>query len=228
MYKNILAQSRDRLIRFEKLLSRFQDEKGNEIPTPYESKNFIWCEKGKRAHEGYKFTQEDIKETCKWWCTFCVTTEVELPEASGYEPSLYGIYIKQLQELNDYILTSASTNEPHDITRQEMFINCYTTPEIADKLVNFANENKCKYSKHDGKTIEHTYINNNKQITDEKKIRKFCYKHNRTMVRGECFPGYFSKEEEDFIYNNLVFVTIEDPDIKNRDLYEKLLNYLKV
>jgi hypothetical protein len=79
-----------------------------------------------------------------------------LPDATGLEPSLYGSYLKEIQELSRYILPTASTNCPHNLDFQTMWICFYTTRAIANKLAKYFEslDPKYDYLKNDNKTKE--------------------------------------------------------------------------
>ena len=146
------------------------------------------------------------------------------PGENGIEDSLTGKYFDQILELNNYIYTTASTNYPYDDTFQPMFLEFYIMRSNALKLINQIRGNKqynfimCDYSKNE---YEYQFMPSCEDcLITEDMIKSLAH----SDLSDNIFPRVYSLLRDE--HNPIVQMTIEDINMKDRTLYDKILKFL--
>ena len=145
---------------------------------------------------------------------------------TGIELSLNGRWLDIMIELNYYIFTTSSTNYPDKPNFQNMFIGGYLHLQDSWLLCQYFYTHKKSYNilLYDQVQQHILYLFNptgpNTLIQDTLR----CLYQYGTV--DDDFP-YLKEATNLFLEpgNQLVYITIEDGDSKNRDLYDILLNY---
>jgi len=131
-------------------------------------------------------------------------------------------------ELNNYIFTTSSTNYPDNPNFQNMFIGGYLHLQDAWLLCQFFYLYKKTYNILIYNQVQQhiLYLFNPSGPTSIVQDTLRCLYQYGTV--DDDFP-YFKEASNLFLQpgNQLVYITIEDGDRKNRDLYEVLLEYVK-
>ena len=130
MYLNLLRMSRDNFSKYEEIRNLYSEDYNKFNVNDDIQNNCPWCEIGKRTN----FTDVDLETACSDWCHLCINKRINLKNTTGFEPCLVGEYLDDIKDLNNFILTSSSTNEPDNPEFQSMFVQFYTTRDIADLL----------------------------------------------------------------------------------------------
>jgi hypothetical protein len=210
-FKNVRVEAKRRLEVYKSIIDVFR----HDVPQ-YNFNPCILCELGKT----HGFIEDDIKKTCSEMCTFRVTCNYILPYATNYEPHLYGKYLDQMIELNGYVITTSSTNEPHDDKFQNMFIEIYCEESMIEKIIKFCKDEGYYYTCIYNKKMGDFNIDSKRKdfiTTEIAESKELLYD----------FPGTYGKVDDNYFIDKLAFITIEDGNIENRDLYAKLNNMFK-
>lgn len=194
---------------------------------------------------------EDLLDANDFQCHFDIMTQLRIPNSSAFEVDLQGDFLHQIQNLNKYILTSQSTNDPHlktlkhssgKLIPNQLSISFYTTEEIAEKLLQsivkehkdydyefiFPSKNLKVFNYY---TIPPTKIENKQTVNisaDQIKPRysaEFISIKNPNIPYGDN-PGYYGKEEQKLL-GKLSYCTIEDENNDRRDLYVVLYDFFQ-
>jgi hypothetical protein len=219
-YEEILQKTRDFLIKYENIRKQYGDQVMAETKC-----QCAWCKDGKRENINY----DDLKTADCDWCKFCMQCEIENPDASGIEPSLTGKFLDQIKELNEYVITCSSTNEPHDYKLQPMFLSFYTTPELCKKII----------SNMEGKEDEFYQYVTFDTFSDSFSF-KLC-KNRRKLLSQETIVDedltIYAKHKnisdghgttyDLYMKDNLVYLDIEDTFQERRNLYEVILKCIR-
>lgn len=206
-YQIVLEKAREKLNIYEDIITNYPPniKKIPDIKNP----TCVWCVDGKRDN----FTKKDINETCLYWCKFCVESKIKNSTSTGIEPDLLGPFLKDMIELNNYILTTASTNDPSNPECQAMFITFSAPPFLVDKLKLYLNSLDMYY---------------NYMIFGGSSDGQFRYPEEEDSpisVGGDYF-GDYGQHLNEFITHELVEMGICDNLQSRRTLYKVLLDYL--
>jgi hypothetical protein len=157
-------------------------------------------------------------------------SDYNLTNITGVERSLTGEFYEQILELNKYVYTTSSTNNPEDPSFQEMFVGFYVPKSVALKLAKFLdakgefNYYSC-YENNDNKII----VENKKNTKDFTDNMMHSRKRDGTIAINTEFPQVL---EDMGMFNHLfstedplVYMNIEDQVIDHRDLYSVLLDF---
>jgi hypothetical protein len=207
----IRKEAKRRLEVYKTIINVFMDD----VPQ-YKFDPCIWCKMEKRNG----FVEEDIKKKCGEICTFNVTCAYILPRATAYEPHLYGKYLDQIIELNDYVITTSSTNEPHDEKFQNMFIEMYIMPNEVEKIIKFCKDKGYLYT-----CIVDNKLVDSKFIPEAKHFITTEIAESKLMLYD--YPGTYDNVNDKFFIEKPAFISIEDPVMENRDLYTNVLKFYK-
>jgi len=147
-------------------------------------------------------------------------SQEEIKSVTGLEESLAGDFLKQMILLNKYMFTNTSTNNPEDATFQEMFVQGNLPLRSAILIEPALQKLGYNYSIY---TIGHPSKVLKKHIS--KPIEESLVDYPDVLIPTEIIPfvAHLIVRAE----NPLVEMIIEDPVIKNRDLYSKLLVILR-
>ncbi len=144
---------------------------------------------------------------------------------TGIENSLSGNWLDIMIELNYYIFTTSSTDNPNF---QNMFIGGYLLLQDAWLLCQYFYTNKKTYNivVYDQVQQHVLYLFNPTGLTSVVQDTLRCLYQYGTIAND--FP-YMKEGSNLFLQpgNQLVYIMIEDGDRKNRDLYNVLLEYMK-
>ena len=172
----------------------------------------------------YKQAKDDLEKLRK------DESDYNLTNITGVERSLTGEFYEQILELNKYVYTTSSTNNPEDPSFQEMFVGFYVPKSVALKLAKFLdakgdlNYYSC-YENNDNKII----VENKKNTKDFTDNMIHYDKRDGTIATYTEFPQVL---EDMGIFNHLfstedpvVYMNIEDQVIEHRNLYRVLLDF---
>ena len=164
------------------------------------------------------------------WKTFLEESSYSL---TGIEPCLYGIYLDQIIELNKYVFTTVSTNEPHDPEFQEMFVGGLMINSMLSGLIAFCKEKGYNYTFKNADTLKYIAISDSDHLGDFAKVGvgniatyKDIYDKNTIKPVPVDFGGLDQYCME--LAPMLIEFEIIDPIQSRRDLYSNLLTYLSI
>lgn len=210
-FEKIRSEAKRRLQVYKTIINAFTGKIAD-----YDYDPCIWCKMQKYSG----FEEDDIKRTCSIFCAFRVSCAYILPYATCYEPSLYGKYLDQIIELNNYVVTTSSTNEPYDNKFQNMFVEMYCKKCDIEKILSFCKKEGYLYTCISDRKLVESNVNFDRKdfvTTEIAESKELLYD----------FPGTYDGVNDNFFIDKLAFITIEDKKIENRDLYVKLMSVLK-
>lgn len=224
IYQEILDESIRRLLIHKSAVDSYEEDFRN-LPA-IRTKCCSWCSEGEREN----FIPKDLESACDAWCYHAMSKSYLNPNATGFETSLRGRWLDLIIDLNKYILTTASTNYPDDPSFQIMFLSFYTTREIADNLAQsiVATDEYYIYVIQDQRRNELVY-DLQRYDCNEKDNSVVCSEI-ETYKEGDPYLDYYGRynlREEEYIENELVYMTIEDVMLPRRNLYDVTLRILE-
>ncbi len=166
---------------------------------------------------------------------------------TGIEPDLVGIFLEQMIELNKFMYTTFSTNQPYNLVFQEMFVGGYIEKyKLTDRFLNDLRAAGYSYAirnYHTEETIRYVTPGANKNMQEYARLNPRLLKHFEEDVDYRLHPlalingiGQWGMElnehtthiEQDIRSGNIVlFVVVNYSDPLDRKLYQNLVDIFK-
>jgi len=229
--KEILNIARERLIIHKTLRAKYPIDDSKFNKKKIKNCWSINCPWTARISNDDNFTLEDIDKCPNNSCKFSIERQIYLKGSSGIESNLHGKYLNQIIKLNEYVLTSASTNSPHNIYEQQMFVTLYAETNLANKIFEHFTETLENYScvlfsPHFYETKYYKSENFTgfmSSLSIELRSRKKEIKSNTCKD----YYGKFNKEQKEFIKKNYAFIDLVDDIQERRNLYKILIKFIE-
>lgn len=255
IYSHILAKSYSSLMIWERIVSKYSlDEK----QLPAMKINDDLFKESKRTDQislsmknvtpvGTSFrrdksTMEDLVNADSLDTHFNIMETIRNPNGSDYEVDLQGDFLHQIQDLNKYVLTFSSSNDPHLKVLEKGILNnlgiaFYTTEDIANKILEFISEQSPNYqysflfpSKKqliwNYREINEIEVKGNKKVPVKLSMGNLKNKYIEYAPK-RCICARKIDNEENRLIDKLAYCDIADTNIDRRNLYIILYQYLQ-